>query len=188
MNRLVIDAINKLESFMKTVDDATALPREAAEFVHALILAAPIRRAVEIGTSYGYSGLWIASALATRSGRLITIDHLQRKSDAARASFQAADLLEYVDLRIGTASEILRSINGPLDFVLNDADKDNCITYVDIVAPKLVDGGIILTDNTTTHARELAGFIDYMRRRHDFFTAILPVGNGMALSIKHARP
>jgi predicted O-methyltransferase YrrM len=188
VNQLVIDAIDKLESFMETVNDAAALPREAAEFVHALILGAPIRRALEIGTSYGYSGLWIASALTKRNGRLITIDHLQRKSEAARANFHAADLLEYVDLRIGTASDILRSINGPLDFVLIDADKDNCITYVDMVAPKLVDGGIILTDNTTTHARELTGFINYMKRSHDFFTSILPVGNGMALSVKHARP
>src|SRR5262245_41439446 len=83
----VLETIQRLERFMETVNDALALPREAAEFVHALVLARGARRAVEIGTSYGYSGLWIGAALARNEGTLITIDHDSRKSDEARSNF-----------------------------------------------------------------------------------------------------
>ena len=133
MNARVREAIERLERFMATVDDAKAIPREAAEFVHALVLATGAESAVEIGTSYGYSGTWIAAALADTGGRLVTIDHDPRKSSAASDNFAAAGLLDHVNIRTGEAREILPSIKGPVDFVLNDADKENLIPYVELL-------------------------------------------------------
>lgn len=186
MDQRVANTIENLERYIGTVDDASALPREAAGFAHALILACGARRGLEIGTSYGYSGLWIASALVQNGGTLVTIDCLQRKRDAALANFEAAGLAPHIDLRVGTALEVLDGLDGPFDFVLNDADKENCTRYVDLVAGKLSDRGVVLTDNTISHAEQLDEFVAWIRRRDDFFSTGLTLGNGMELSIKHA--
>ena len=184
MNDRVRDTIRRLERFMETVDDALAIPREAGEFVHVLLLATRAARAVEIGTSYGYSGLWIASALVENGGRLVTIDHAPHKTKAARSSFEAAGLIDCVDLRSGAAAEVLASIEGPVDFMLNDADKENCRRYVELMADKLSDRAVVLTDNTLTHADELADFVRWIRAHDGFRSVHLPVGNGMEMSVR----
>ena len=184
MNKRVIECIDRLERFMGTVTDANAVPREAGAFMHALVLATEAKRAVEIGTSYGYSGLWIASALAENGGRLITIDHNPRKSEAACRAFESAGLSEYVELQTGSAVDVLEGLKGPIDFVLNDADKDHCTRYVDLLAEKLSDRAMVLTDNTLTHSEQLTGFLTWIRGRSDFFSAHVPVGNGMELSVR----
>ena len=184
MTPRVRECIDRLERYMATVIDANPLPREAGVFAHALILATRAKRAVEIGTSYGYSGLWIASALAENGGRLITIDHDPRKSEAAGRAYESAGLSEFVELQTGSAADVLARLEGPFDFVLNDADKENCTRYVVLLAEKLSDRAAVLTDNTLTHSDQLAGFLAWMRGRPDFCSAHVPVGNGMELSIK----
>lgn len=180
------DTIERLERFMTTVDDAKAIPREAAEFVHALVLATGATSVVEIGTSYGYSGTWIASALAVTGGRLITIDHDPRKSSAAAENFAEAGLLDHVDVRTGEARDVLEAIHTPIDFVLNDADKENLISYVELLFEHLNDRGVLLTDNTLTHPKQLANFLGWVRRHEGFRSAHVPVGNGMEMSVKCA--
>jgi predicted O-methyltransferase YrrM len=184
MNERVRDTIDRLERFMTTVDDAKAIPREAAQFVHALVLATGATSAIEIGTSYGYSGTWIAAALADTGGRLITIDHDPRKAAAAAENFAAAGLLDRVDIRTGEARDILEAVQTPVDFVLNDADKENLIPYVELLFDHLTDRSVILTDNTLTHPEQLADFLGWIRRHEDFRSAQVPVGNGMEMSVK----
>lgn len=182
----VADVIAQLEQFISTVGDAMAVPREAGRFMHALILATGAKSGLEIGTSYGYSGLWIASALADNGGTLVTIDQEERKSEAARGYFEGAGLDAHVDLRIGTALEVLDTLDGPFDFVLNDADKENCRRYVEMVSDKLTDRAVVVTDNITTHESQLTDFMEWIRRHDDFCSTGVPVGNGMELSIKRA--
>jgi predicted O-methyltransferase YrrM len=184
VNEKVAEVIRQIESFMATVDDALAIPREAGEFVHGLVLATRAKRAVEIGTSYGYSGLWIGSALSQHGGTLITLDHDPKKHDKARSYFDSAGLAGCVDLRCGRAADLLAVLEAPIDFVLNDADKENCLRYVDLLVDKLSDRAIVLTDNTTSHAAELAEFVARMRGRSDFHSSHVPIGNGMELSVK----
>jgi len=184
MNARIAIAMERLERFMPTVNDANPIPREAGQFVHALILATGAKRAVEIGTSYGYSGLWIASALAQNDGRLITIDHDPRKTDAAGAAFESAGLTPYVERKTAEAVDVLPTLEGPFDFVLNDADKPNCIGYVELLTDKLSDRAVVLTDNTTTHPQQLADFVAWMRRHAGFCSVSVLVGNGMELSVR----
>jgi predicted O-methyltransferase YrrM len=76
-------------------------------------------------------------------------------------------------------------LDGPIDFVLNDADKENCRRYVELLLPKMSSGGMILTDNTTTHAEQLAGFLDWVRRHPEVHSSEIPLGNGMELTTRH---
>ncbi len=184
MKEQIKRVIDKLEVFMPTVDDALALPRASAMFVHAVVRSVKAKQAVEIGTSYGYSGLWIASALSDVSGRLVTIDKEPYKSDHARKNFADAGLISCITLKTGVALEVLADIPGPVDFVLNDADKENCAEYVELLAGKISPGGVILTDNTVSHAEQLGRFVEWVRGRDDFFSAHVPVGSGMEMTVR----
>jgi predicted O-methyltransferase YrrM len=184
MNAQIRNTLDELERFMAGTDDALALPREAASFVHALILARGAQHVVEIGTSYGYSGIWIAAALAETGGCLISVDRDVGKTEAARENFASAGLTEIVQLRHGEAVEVLSSLAGPIDFVLNDADKENCVRYIEMLAPKLVPGAVVLTDNTITHAAELSVYLRWIREHRDFYSTPVSIGNGMELSVK----
>lgn len=184
MNKKVHETIVRLETFIASAPDANALPREAAQFVHALVLATRPRKVLEIGTGYGYSGLWIAAALAETGGHLTTIDHDPKKTQHALEMFQNAGLAEHVQARTGEISDVLGSLTGPFGFVLNDADKENCIRYIELIMNKVVDSAVLLTDNTLTHARQIQPFLDWIRERKDFFSTPVPIGNGMELSIR----
>jgi predicted O-methyltransferase YrrM len=182
----VRQAIAELEAFIATVDDAMNVPRPAGAFMYGLVLATRAKRAVEIGTSYGYSGLWIASALAENGGRLTTIDRDPRKTEAAEARFVSAGLGSVVECRTGIALTVLPGLRGPIDFVLSDADKANCTRYVEMLLPELADRAVVLTDNTRTHPADLAPFLAWIRAHPGFYSTEVPVGNGMELAVWRA--
>jgi len=183
----VAAVIQQVETFVTREEDANALPRGAGEFVHALILAGGATRCVEIGTGFGYSGLWIAAALRDRGGKLVTIDRNAEKSAAAAAQFETAGLADLVECRTGVALDVLGTLEGPIDFVLNDADKEFCVEYLETLEPKLADRAMVLTDNTGTHARELADFLAWVRSHEAFWSTNVPIGNGMELTIRRPR-
>ncbi|HUU83999.1 MAG TPA: class I SAM-dependent methyltransferase [Phycisphaerae bacterium] len=184
MNEQAEQVLRRVEGFIAEQTDALAIPREAGEFIHGLVLATRARRAVEVGTSYGYSGLWIGAALQENGGRLITIDREPRKSEIATRHFAEAGLADCIECRTGVAEDILPAIDGPIDFVLNDADKENCRRYVELLLPKLADRAVVLTDNTLTHAEDLADFLTWVRGHESFWSRNVPVGNGMELSVR----
>ncbi len=104
-------------------------------------------RAVEIGTSTGHSGIWIAWALSKTGGRLITIEIDERRHRQAVANFEAAGLSEYIDARLANAHELVPELEGPFDFVFSDADKDWYTQYFRWMLPKLEVGGCFTAHN-----------------------------------------
>lgn len=183
VNERVMRTLEELERFMAGRDDAMAIPRDAGAFVHALLLATGAKRGVEIGTSFGYSAVWAGAALAVNGGRLITIDRLPEKHERARAFFDEAGLADVVECRTGVAGDIVATLDGRFDYVLNDADKQNCTTYVRALLGRLERRAVVLTDNTVTHPEALAEFCSWVRGRGDFASTHVPVGNGMELSV-----
>ncbi|MFQ5496073.1 MAG: O-methyltransferase, partial [Phycisphaerae bacterium] len=117
-------------------------------------------------------------------GTLVTIDRDAAKTAAARERVAAAGLSDVVECKTGVATDVLNSLPGPFDLVLSDADKENCIDYVKRLLPKLADRAVFVTDNTTTHQEQLAGFVAWNRGHDAFYSVGVPVGNGMELSIK----
>jgi predicted O-methyltransferase YrrM len=184
MNAAVRQYIDLLEFLCEDLSDAHELPRIGAQFCHAVVLSTGAKNAVEIGTGYGYSTLWIGAALQETGGGLITIDCDARKSAQARQHARRAGLDAIIDFRQGEAAEILKSLEGPIDFVLNDADKNSCIQYVETLLPKLSDRAVVLTDNIHTHSVELADFLFWARSQPSLFSTEVRVGNGMEMTIK----
>jgi caffeoyl-CoA O-methyltransferase len=186
MTERIQQVIEKVQAFIADKDDAWSLPAEAARFVHAMVLALKPRHCVEIGTSYGHSGLWIGSAVAANGGSLVTIEKEQRKSEIAAGFFREAGLDGVITCRVGSAADIIKGLPGPVDLALNDADKENCRRYVEMLYPKMPVGGVVLTDNVTSHEEVRENLSEWIRQDHRFASALADVGNGIEVSIKIA--
>lgn len=176
--------IERVEALVQSRDDALAIPRVAAEFIHAVILSSASRRGLEVGTSYGYSGLWIGTALLHNGGVLTTIDHNPDKVIAARETFSQAGVAEAIECIEGDAADALAEIDGPFDFVFLDADKKPTRNYFDLIWPKLAHRATIITDNVTSHEDELSEFVAFLRQHPQLCSTLIPVGSGLELTVK----
>jgi predicted O-methyltransferase YrrM len=125
------------------------VPESDGRVLHRLILEHKFTRALEIGTSTGHSGIWIAWALAKTGGKLTTVEIDPDRHRTAVANFAEAGLALYVDARLGDAHEIVPKLGGPFDFVFSDADKDWYTNYFVAVWPRVVPGGCFTAHNVS---------------------------------------
>ena len=132
------------------------VPDVDGQVLHDLVLKHKFTRALEIGTSTGHSGVWIAWALAKTGGRLITVEIDPGRHQTALANFKDAGLSAYIDARLGDAHTIVPGLPGPFDFVFSDADKDWYKNYFVAVWPKVLPGGCFTAHNVSRLTRALA--------------------------------
>ena len=161
--------------------------RHTATLLNILVKDSQAKRILEIGTSYGYSTIWLADAARTTGGRVTTLELQPNKVAHAQAQLTRAGLLPFVDFRIGDARESLAALDGPFDFVLLDLWKDLYIDCFDLVHPKLAPGAIIVADNMLSPAatiEEANHYRAHVRQRPDVDSVLLPVGSGIEISRK----
>jgi caffeoyl-CoA O-methyltransferase len=132
------------------------VPDVDGRVLHNLVLKHKYTRALEIGTSTGHSGLWIAWALAKTGGKLITVEIDRQRHQTALANFKEAGLESYIDARLGDAHEIVPALSGPFDFVFSDADKDWYKNYFVAVWPKVMVNGCFTAHNVSLPIRLLS--------------------------------
>ena len=162
------------------------VPIVDGQTLHDLIVKHKYTRALEIGTSTGHSGIWIAWALSKTGGKLITIDVDERRHREALKNFEAAGLSSFIDARLADAHEVVPALKGPFDFVFSDADKDWYKNYLDAVLPKLEAGGCYVTHNVSEGGRRgrSDGYLEYLKSRPNLETTVDSRGAGMAISFK----
>jgi predicted O-methyltransferase YrrM len=180
----ILALIDELDALRKSRDDAWQIPRVEGDLLHHIALAANAKTIVEIGTSYGFSGLFWTRALKQTGGRLHTIDKDPKKYDSSRQTFTRAGVADLVTNYLGDAHEILRNMPGPVDLAFIDADKSSTQAYFDLLWPKVRVGGSVLIDNATTHRKELWEFVHGVRSRPDAHSTEVAVGNGIEWVIK----
>jgi predicted O-methyltransferase YrrM len=154
-------------------------------FLRDLAVAAKARTIVEIGTSYGYSTLWLADAARETGGKVISLDVHAGKQDYARKSLAKAGLIDQAEFRLGDARETLAALPGPFDFVLIDLWKDLYIPCFELCYPKLASGAFIAADNM--HQPEYAledarAYRKHVRAKAAVESILLPLGSGIELS------
>jgi caffeoyl-CoA O-methyltransferase len=123
------------------------VPEVDGQALHDIVLKHGYKNALEIGTSTGYSGIWIAWALSKTGGKLITVEIDKQRHDEAVANFREAGLEKFVDARLGDAHEIVPALPGPFDFVFCDADKDWYNNYLSATVEKIRVGGCFAAHN-----------------------------------------
>jgi predicted O-methyltransferase YrrM len=150
------------------------VPESDGRVLHDLILKHSFTRALEIGTSTGHSGIWIARALAKTGGKLTTLEIDPERHRTALANFREAGLLPYIDARLGDAHELAPALAGPFDFVFSDADKDWYKNYLIAVWPKLVPGGCFTAHNVSGRGagRGIREFLSHLETLPDAVTTI----------------
>jgi predicted O-methyltransferase YrrM len=140
------------------------IPASDGQILYDLIIRNGYTKALEIGTSTGHSGIWIAWALSKTGGKLITIDIDEGRHKEALENFKEAGLLEYIDARLGDAHRLVPALEGPFDFVFSDADKYWYTNYIKAVLPKLEKGGCFTAHNVSDLRRSsgMGEFIDFI--------------------------
>lgn len=184
------DKIVRSAGGLDTVDvDTLLIPvgEEVGRLMHALVVGLGGKVVVELGTSYGYSTLFLADAAKATGGKVYSYDVAAEKQAHAKERLNQAGLADHVEFRTGDAVELLRDQQGPVDFVLMDLWKHLYIPCLERVAPLLRQGGTILADNMTFPPRSRADADAYMaavRAMPDMQATLLPIGNGIDVAVK----
>jgi caffeoyl-CoA O-methyltransferase len=167
------------------------IPTADGETLYDLVIKGKYKSALEIGTSTGHSGIYIAWALAKTGGKLITIDIDPDRHKTALQNFKDAGLAEYVDARNADAHSLVKELKGPFDFIFSDADKDWYKNYFTDVDPKLKIGGCYTTHNISDRSRggrggQAPGYMEYIMSLKNYETTLNTEGGGLLISYKRA--
>ena len=167
------------------------VPEADGEMLHDIVLSHGYTRALEIGTSTGLSGIYIAWALGKTGGKLITIEIDETRHAEAVENFRAAGLGDIIDARLADAHTLTGELPGPFDFVFIDADKEWYENYARAVIPKLVPGGCLAAHNVYESRRGwgrggASAYFEFMKSLPEFDSRILPGGSG-SLSVSYKK-
>jgi len=161
------------------------VPESDGKVLHDIIVKNNYKNALEIGTSTGHSGIWIAWALSTTGGKLITIDIDKSRHRQAVENFKKAGLDHIIDARLGDAHKLVKELDGPFDFVFSDADKGWYKNYFVDVDPKLEKGGCFTAHNVSNRYGGIKEFLDYVESLPNYKTTInRSSSSGVSISYK----
>jgi caffeoyl-CoA O-methyltransferase len=159
----------------------------SAQFIYQLALAADAKRVVEVGTSAGYSTLWLARACAATGGSVLTFERNEGIVQVAKSHFELAGVADLVEVIGGDARETLGAFAGPFELAFVDGEKDEYVAYGEILWPRLAAGGSMVADNVVSHAEAAAPFMEWLFSLDGAATTILEIGRGLAWTVKGGR-
>lgn len=159
------------------------IPSIDGQTMFSIITEKGYTKALEIGTSTGHSGIWIAWALSKTGGKLVTIDIDERRHRQALKNFEAAGVSQFIDARLGDAHKLVPELEGPFDFVFSDADKSWYKNYLIAVLPKLKIGGCYTTHNVSRRGWN-SSYVDFLFSLNNLDTTIDSRGGGLSISYK----
>jgi caffeoyl-CoA O-methyltransferase len=163
------------------------VPESDARLLYELVIKGNYKRALEIGTSTGYSGIYIAWALSKTGGKLITIDIDEGRHKTALENFRKAGLSDYIDARLADAHTLVKELKGPFDFVFSDADKGWLKNYFIDLDSKLEVGGCYTTHNISRRGYYgQQGYMEYIESLKNYETSLNTEGGGMLISYKRS--
>lgn len=160
------------------------LEPETAHLISILVRSGRRRQVLEIGTSNGYSTIWLAWAARVHDGWVLSIDHNPVKHGLAEANLRRAGLRERVELRQGDALELVAALPGPFDVVFLDADRRQYPDLLALLLPRLMPGALVLADNALSHPEEMAAYLAALTARPEFDHLVVPVGKGLSVAYR----
>jgi len=188
--------LSELERFGEANDSANAersqrmlnITRDTGEFLSVLVRATAARRVLEIGTSNGYSTLWLASAVRATGGAVTTIEPSGYKVGLAQQNFSRSGLASSITLVQDDAGRVLeRAVNASFDLIFLDSERPEYPGWWPDLKRVLRPGGLLVVDNAISHPEEMAPFVALAKADADFTTSIVSMGKGEFLAVKMAR-
>jgi predicted O-methyltransferase YrrM len=183
----------ELEQLGKANDSSTSerarkmlnITRDTGKFLAVLIRATLARRVLEIGTSNGYSTLWLAGAARAIGGGVTTVEFSDYKVGLASKNFDRSGLRPYISLVHDDAGRVLeRSADSAFDFIFLDSERPEYPGWWPNLRRVLRPGGLLVVDNATSHLEEIAPFVALVKADTSFTTSLVPVGNGEFMAVK----
>jgi predicted O-methyltransferase YrrM len=185
--------LRELESF-GTSNDARAGGRhekmlnitpQTGEFLAVLVQSAKARRVLEIGTSNGYSTLWLAEAVKAIAGNVVTVEISVTKAKLARSNLDRAGLAAWVRQEVADASRFLcQQPPSNIDLLFLDADREQYLAWWPGIQRVLAPGGLLVVDNAVSHAAEMEAFITGVRAAPGWRSLVVPIGKGELVALK----
>jgi len=168
---------------IKHFDKLRQIPPETGRFISLLAASSPNGQWLEIGTSAGYSTLWLALACMYLKTKITTFELDQQKIKLATNTFASAQVEQYVELVPGNVFDPLPSYKD-LSLCFLDTEKELYADCYDIVIPNMVAGGILLADNVISHQADLQPMIDRAMGDNRVDALVIPIGQGVLLCKK----
>ena len=182
-----------LEGFGEANDAATNerprrmlnITRDTGDFLAVLVRATVARRVLEIGTSNGYSTLWLADAARAIGGAVTTVEVAEYKIGLASANFARSGLSPFITLIHEDAGRLLRRTDqSAYDLIFLDSERPEYPGWWPHLRRVLRPGGLLIVDNATSHVEQMAPFVALVTADPEFATCLIPVGNGEFLAVK----
>jgi predicted O-methyltransferase YrrM len=175
------DRLNKTPQYQRL----RQIPPETGKFIALLAATAPAGTYVEIGTSAGYSTLWLVLACRELGRKIITFEVLEEKTALAKETFQEAGVETIVELIKGDARKFLHNYNN-ISFCFLDAAKDVYYDCYEKIVPRMIPGGLLIADNAISHKQTLTPMLERALRDDRIDALVVPIGNGELVCRKTA--
>ncbi len=182
-DKITTETLNSLELTQKEFWNVS---RTTGLLLNTFVKMKNSQSVLEIGTSNGYSGLWISKALKQTGGRLTTIEYFDKRQSIAMENFKKCGVFDIVRTLQGSAIKVLAALSPDekFDFVFIDANKSEYVQYFELIKPHLTGNALIAADNITTHPEKVQTFIDAVDADDDFQYTILDIPGGLLIAYK----
>lgn len=182
------DTVDVLLELEKTIQDFWNVDRQSANFLNLMVKTVSAKSALEIGTSNGYSAIWIAKALLETKGKLTTLEFWEKRSNLAIENFKKTGVNDIITVVTGDAVQILADMKEEnkykFDFIFVDANKAEYIDYYRSFDSMLDVGGIIIADNILSHYKKTENYVKTLMNNENYQSQLLNFEAGMLLSRK----
>jgi len=157
---------------------------ESAKLLAMLVRTQRSKRILEIGTSTGYSTLWLAEAGKTVGGGVQTLEINAFRSAQAKKYAEEFGLEPFIDFWVGDAADYLAQATVPYDLILLDAERGSYVSYwQDLKRLLQSSGSTLIVDNVISHAAEVKEFLELIKDDEDYMSTILPIGAGLCMVV-----
>lgn len=188
------ERLREVDALLRRLEPARGqylnVPRQHGQFLRMLVEMTGRKRALEVGTSNGYSAIWIGLGLEKTGGHLQTIEILPERSQLAQANLEEAKLQDTVTCIVGDALQVIPKLEGPFDFVFLDAVKEDYWRYYELVRPKLEAGAIIAAHNAISSRQAMSRYFELLDADPNLQTTVVQIepGDGFAISFVRNKP
>jgi len=176
-----------LRELEKTSRQFHNVPREHGQFLRMLVEMSGAKNALEVGTSNGYSGIWIGLGLEKTGGKLTTIEIVPEIAAKARENFKKAGMDDIITCITGDALKVIPTLDEEFDFVFLDAVKSDYWRYFELVRPKLKDGAVLAAHNAVSMRRAMSKYFEIVQNSPDMVTTVVAIEPRDGIAVTYVR-